>query len=93
MSIEKASEEHKEGSPWKIVERFLTFEEADRRRNELLEEENLQVRVKWLRSATQKIYAVKTRTDPSLLLQEEAAVRRAEKKRRKVKLNKKRRKK
>ena len=61
--------EHKEGPPWEIVRRFSSFEKADQKRNELLEETNLQVKVNfmpgcWPRS--DKCYAVKIRSDPAL---------------------------
>jgi len=55
---------HIEGPPWKITTRYNTFEEANAKRNELLKEEDLQVKVHWLRSATHKSFAVKTRLDP-----------------------------
>ena len=77
---------HEEGPPWKIIARFETFEEADTERITLLKEENLQVKVHWLRSATHKVFAVKARLDPNV-------AKREEKKRRKAKLCKKRRKK
>ena len=57
---------HIEGPSWKIFARFSTFEEADTKRQELLEtEEDLQVKVHWLRSTTHKVFAVKTRLDPA----------------------------
>ena len=56
---------HVEGPPWKVTARFNTFEEADSKRNELLEEKDLQVKVRWLRGATHKCFAVKTRLDPA----------------------------
>ena len=83
-------QEHKAGPPWNITSRFATFEEADRTRQELLNEENLQVKIQWMRKRDD--FAVKTRVNPTMLLEIEAQSRREEKKRRKVKLNKKRRK-
>jgi len=84
-------QEHKEGPSWNIASRFATFEEADRERQELINEENLQVKIQWMRKRDD--FAVKTRSDPSI---EEARLileRRELKKRRKKKLQKKRRKK
>ena len=78
----------KEGPPWKKVARYNTFEEADQKRNELLEEENLHVKVHWLQKNNH--FAVKTRFDPEAIALLE---KREEKKRRKKKLQKKRRKK
>ncbi len=46
------------GRPWKISGRFNTFEEADRKRNQLKNEEDLQVKVKKLKEN----YVVKTRS-------------------------------
>jgi hypothetical protein len=88
--IENA-QEHKEGPSWNITSRFATFEEADRKRLELLNEENLQVKIQWMRKRDD--FAVKTRSDPAVALLEEEAQRREAKKRRKAKLSKKRRKK
>ena len=84
-------QEHKEGPSWNITSRFATFEEADCKRQELLNEESLQVKIQWMRKRDD--FAVKTRTSPTALLEIEALKRREEKKRRKAKLNKKRRKK
>jgi hypothetical protein len=57
---------HIEGPSWKTFVRFSTFEEADTKRKELLEtEEDLQVKVHWLRGAVHKVFAVKTRLDPA----------------------------
>ena len=88
--IENA-QEHKEGPSWNITSRFATFEEADRKRLELLNEENLQVKIQWM--CKRDDFAVKTRSDPAVALLEEEAQRREAKKRRKAKLSKKRRKK
>ena len=84
-------QEYKEGLPWNITSRFTTFEEADCKRQELLNEESLQVKIQWMRKRDD--FAVKTRINPTALVEIEAQKRREEKKRRKVKLNKKRRKK
>tara|TARA_Y100000310_G_scaffold293881_1_gene323850 strand:- start:394 stop:672 length:279 start_codon:yes stop_codon:yes gene_type:complete len=82
---------HIEGPSWSIAGRFATFKEASNRKEELLIEENLQVKVHW--SRRREDFVVKTRADPRLALENEAAARRLAKKRRKAKLNKKRRKK
>jgi len=90
--IEKNEEtKHTEGVPWKIRNRCATFEEADNKRTEILEEGGLQVKIKW--SRLRDDFMVKARLDPALAQEEELRLRRAEKKRRKAKLNKKRRKK
>ena len=44
--------------PWDIVGRFNTFEEADKKRKQLQNKQNLQVKVKKLK----KNYVVKTRS-------------------------------
>jgi len=82
---------HEEGRPWKITARFATFEEADHKRQELLNEEELQVKIQWMRKRDD--FAVKTRVDPTIMAERAAAERRELKKRRKLKLQKKRRKK
>ena len=56
---------HVEGPPWKATARFSTFEEADTKRNELLEDKDLQVKVRWLRATTHKSFTVKTRLNPA----------------------------
>ena len=88
--IENA-QEHKEGPSWNITSRFATFEEADRKRQELLNEEDLQVKIQWMRKRND--FAVKTRVDPTIEAERLAQERRELKKRRKLKLQKKRRKK
>tara|TARA_B100000029_G_scaffold311698_1_gene304210 strand:- start:61371 stop:61652 length:282 start_codon:yes stop_codon:yes gene_type:complete len=93
MSTEEVEKVHQDGPAWTIVGRFPTFDAADQKRLELAMEENLQVKVHWQGKVNNRYYAVKTRLDPAIALEEEAAARRAEKKRRKAKLNKKRRKK
>jgi hypothetical protein len=86
--------EHAEGPSWSIEKRFVTFEEADARRVELLNDEpDLQVKVHWMGRTGNEFFAVKTRVNPEILQELEAQKRREEKKRRKAKLNKKRRKK
>lgn len=46
------------GRPWNIIGRFNTFEEADRKRKQLQNKQNLQVKVKKLKEN----YVVKTRS-------------------------------
>ena len=86
MSTEEVEAGHQEGPAWEIVAKCATYDEADQRRLELTMEEDLQVKVHYQGSSTQKFYAVKTRQDPAI-------AKREEKKRRKAKLSKKRRKK
>jgi hypothetical protein len=93
MSTEEVKVIHTEGPAWETVGRFPTFDVADKKRNELLEEENLQVKVHWQGPPHNRFFAVKSRLDPASAAEEEAIQRRAEKKRRKLKLSKKRRKK
>jgi hypothetical protein len=93
MSTEEIETKHEEGPPWKIVAKCATFDEADQKRLELAMEENLQVKVHWQGKVNSRYFAVKTRVDPQIALEEALNVKRAEKKRRKAKLNKKRRKK
>ena len=93
MISENTEAAHVEGPPWKIVGRFPTFNEADQKRLELAMEENLQVKVHWQGSFNNRYFAVKTRSDPEMALEEARHLQREAKKRRKAKLNKKRRKK
>jgi len=65
---EKSKDAHVEGPPWRIEKRCATFDEADTIRTVLLEEsENLQVKIHWMRSAQRRVFAVKTRIDPSTI--------------------------
>ena len=84
---------HQEGPAWRIVAKCATYDEADQKRLELAMEEDLQVKVHWQGKANDRYYAVKTRQDPRIALEEALNIKRAEKKKRKAKLNKKRRKK
>jgi len=93
MSTEEVEAGHQEGPAWKIVARCATYDEADQKRLELVMEEDLQVKVHWQGKVNHRYYAVKSRQDPHLALEEALNQRRAEKKKRKAKLNKKRRKK
>ena len=56
-------------------------------------EEDLQVKVHWQGKVNNRYFAVKTRTDPDVAMQEDRRLAREEKKRRKARLSKKRRKK
>ena len=56
---------HEEGTRWKIVGRYGTFEEADRRRKELSEDEDTQVKVHFMGSLHRRFFAVKARLDPT----------------------------
>lgn len=88
MSTEEVemAPQHTDGPAWNIVGRFPTFEGASAKRDELVDEEDLQVKIHYQGPPNNKFFAVKTRTDPSVL-------KREEKKRRKARLSKKRRKK
>ncbi|HHZ95138.1 MAG TPA: hypothetical protein EYN67_06180 [Flavobacteriales bacterium] len=95
MSTEEVVEEegHVEGPHWNIVGKHPTFEAANQQRLELVAEEELQVKVHWQGKATARYFAVKTREDPRIALEEALSDKRADKKKRKAKLQKKRRKK
>ncbi len=82
-----------EGPQWEIVAKCATYDEADQKRLELAMEEDLQVKVHWQGKVNNRYYAVKTRPDPRIALEEALNIKRLEKKKRKAKLNKKRRKK
>ena len=56
---------HEEGPPWKIVGRYNTFEEADKRRHEISEDKDTQVKVHFMGSLHRRFYAVKARLDPA----------------------------
>jgi hypothetical protein len=93
MSTEEVEVGHQDGPAWKIVAKCATYDEADQRRLELAMEKDLQVKVHWQGKADNRYFAVKTRVDPKVALEEALNQKRAEKKKRKAKLNKKRRKK
>ena len=63
------------GRPWEIKGRFKTFEEANKRRNQLKNKENLQVKVKKLKES----YVVKIRT---IIVEEKKGKKRNKSKRR-----------
>ena len=92
MSTEEVETKHEEGPAWTSIARCATYDEADQRRLELMMEEDLQVKVHWQGKVNNRYYAVKTRQDPRVALEEALNMKRAEKKKRKSKLNKKRRK-
>jgi hypothetical protein len=93
MSTKEVNGDHQEGPPWQIVGKFPTFEEADLKREEVSEDAEIQVKIHYQGKPRSRYFAVKTRPDPTIALEEALNIRRAEKKRRKAKLNKKRRKK
>jgi hypothetical protein len=93
MSTEEVVVGHQEGPAWKIVAKCATYDEADQKRLELAMEEDLQVKVHWQGKVNHRYYAVKTRIDPRIALEEALNQKRVDKKKRKAKLNKKRRKK
>jgi hypothetical protein len=93
MSTEEVEIKHEEGPAWTIVAKCATFDEADQKRLELAMEEDLQVKVHWQGKVNNRYFAVKTRVDPAIALEEALNQKRADKKKRKAKLNKKRRKK
>ncbi len=86
MSTEEIDLPHQEGPSWDIVGKYATYEAADIKRNELLSEENLQVKIHYQGPRNRKLFAVKKRMDPDI-------IKREEKKKRKARLSKKRRKK
>ena len=58
---------HQEGPRWTISARCATYEEADKKRTSLKEEDrSLQVKIHWQGSANNRYFAVKTRTDPEI---------------------------
>ena len=58
---------HQDGPSWKTVGRFPTFAEADRRRVKLSEEKDLQVKIHMQGPRGKLYFAVKTRTDPTVV--------------------------
>ena len=58
---------HQEGPRWTSSARCATYEEADKKRTSLKEEDrSLQVKIHWQGSANNRYFAVKTRTDPEI---------------------------
>ena len=93
MSTEEVEAVHQDGPTWEIVAKCATYNEADEKRLELEMEKDLQVKVHWQGKVNHRYYAVKTRQDPRVALEEALNQKRFDKKKRKAKLNKKRRKK
>jgi hypothetical protein len=93
MSTEEVVAGHQDGPAWKTVAKCATYDEADQKRLELAMEKDLQVKVRWQGKVNARYFAVKTREDPRIALEEALNQRRVDKKKRKAKLNKKRRKK
>jgi len=93
MSTEEIDAIPQDGPAWQIVGKFPTFTAADEHRNELHETPDLQIKIHYQGPPNRKFYAVKTRVDPRVALEEALNAHRAEKKKRKAKLSKKRRKK
>ncbi len=93
MSTEEVETKHEDGPAWTIVAKCATFDEADQKRLELAIEEDLEVKVHWQGKVNNRYFAVKTRQDPLIALEEALNQKRTDKKKRKAKLNKKRRKK
>lgn len=60
------NEEHVQGNPWKNERTVNTFESADKTRNEILAEGELQAKVRRYGKYPNYTYVVKTRRDPSL---------------------------
>jgi hypothetical protein len=59
-----------EGPAWETVAKYATYEEADQKRLGLAIEEDIQVKVHWQGISTNRYFAVKTREDPSIALEE-----------------------
>jgi hypothetical protein len=93
MSTEEVETAHTEGPSWDIVGKFPTYAAADAHRNELVDTPDLQVKIHYQGPANRRFFAVKTRVDPQVALEEALNAHRADKKKRKAKLDKKRRKK
>lgn len=63
---------HKDGQPWTNVRVFSSFTEADVLRKNLQQDTTQQVKVKkQLNGAGEEIFVVKTRKDPSLVVEEQ----------------------
>jgi len=94
MNEQNTTTPHVEGPRWTIRRKFSTFKEANEFRFGLLTEtDTLQVKVHLMGRIGEDYYAVKTRINPEIALNDEIRLKREEKKRRKARLNKKRRKK
>jgi len=73
--------EHTDGPPWKIISRLATFEEADKKRYELVQDKDLQVKIHWQGPQNKKYFAVKTRVDPEIVAKQKATRKKRTKKR------------
>jgi len=71
MNTNEVETPHQDGPAWKIVGRFPTFAEADLRRNKLLEEKDLQVKIHLQGLESSPYFAVKTRQDPAVVIAEQ----------------------
>jgi len=65
-----------QGKPWNKHSVRVTFEEADKIRNDILREAGMQVKVKRVQGG----FAVKVRTDPTVEIVEEKATPKSKKK-------------
>lgn len=59
MSTEEIDLPHQEGPSWDIVGKYATYEAADIKRNELLSEENLQVKIHYQGPRNRKLLPLK----------------------------------
>jgi hypothetical protein len=67
---EQVKQEHKDGPPWTSARVFSTFEEAQVFRATCQQNQQLQVKVKkYLNNVGENVFVVKTRRDPSLLVE------------------------
>jgi len=67
---EQVKQEHKDGPPWESTRVFSTFEEAQVFRTTCQQNQELQVKVKkYLNNVGENIFVVKTRRDPSLVVE------------------------
>lgn len=63
---------HKDGPPWTNVRVFTSFNEADVLRKSLQQDTTRQVKIKkQLNGTGEEIFVVKTRKDPSLVVEEQ----------------------
>lgn len=67
---EQVKQEHKDGPPWDSRRVFSTFEEAQVFRATFQQDQELQVKVKkYVNNVGENIFVVKTRRDPSLVVE------------------------
>jgi len=94
MSTKEVVEEGcQEGPRWKIVGKFPTFELADLRRNKLAVDDDIQVKVHWQGTDSNRYFAVKQRLNPAIAAAKADRIHKEGKKKRKAKLDKNRKKK